>query len=250
VNAGEYVYSLKGSPKSGNVQIDFNNGGVEYHMMSMVKLKPGVTNAQLKKAALSSSNAAFKKIADGDGTVAPEPGILGPNTKMSMIAQLKAGHYGIVCFIPAASDGKPHVAHGMFKVFDVSSAKSNLTPPTDGVVDITLTDTAVTLPSTGIPAKGYAKIVNNGTTARDFNLAILNGTTTVAQADAYFTQLFESGPPAGVPPAVIDGGIIAIPKGGTAYLALDFAKGRYAYASSNSELEDDPNEIFAEFEVK
>ena len=80
VNAGEYTYSLKGSPKAGNVQIDFDNGGVEYHMMQMVKLKKRRRpNAQLKKAALSESDAAFDKIADGDGKVAPIPGILAPN---------------------------------------------------------------------------------------------------------------------------------------------------------------------------
>lgn len=249
VTAGEYAYKLKGSPKSGYVQIDFINGGVEYHMMDIIKLKSGVTGAQLKKAALSNNDKDRAKIADGNGEVVPLPGVLGPNQKMSMITQLKAGHYGMVCFIPAAADGKPHVAHGMFAVFDVSSSKSSLTPPTDGLVNVTLTDTAVTLPSTGIPAKGYAKIINNGTTARSFNLAVLNGTTTIAQADAYFTQLFESGPGQGTPPAVLAGGIQSIPKGATTYFVLDLAKGRYAYSNANSDLDKDPNEVFGEFTI-
>lgn len=248
VNAGEYVYSLKGSPKAGNVQIDFVNGGVEYHMMAMLKLKSGVTTAQLKKASLSEDEDAFAKVAAGD--VSPIPGVLGPNTKMSMITNLKAGHYGLLCFIPAASDGAPHIAHGMVKTFDVSSSKSNLTPPTDGVVDISLTDTAVVIPSTGVPGKGYAKFTNNGSTARDLNIALLNGTTTVAQADAYFTQLFESGPPPGPAPAVLEGGVIGIPKGGSVYLVLDLAKGNYVFANANSELDDDPNEVLQAFEVK
>ncbi len=189
VNAGEYTYSLKGSPKAGNVQIDFVNGGVEYHMMAMVKLKKGVTNAQLKKAALSDDDAAFVKIADGDGEVVPTPGLLAPNQRMSMITKLAAGHYGLLCFIPAPEDGAPHVAHGMIKVFDVSGSKSSLTPPSDGVVDVTLTDTATTLPSTGVPSAGWAKIVNNGSTTRDINLAALTGTTTVQQADDYLHEL-------------------------------------------------------------
>jgi hypothetical protein len=250
VKAGEYTYSLKGSPKAGNVQIDFVNGGVEYHMMQMVKLKSGVTNAQLKKAALSNSDKAFAKIADGDGQVAPIPGLLGPNQHMSMITKLGAGHYGMRCFI-TAPDGKSHFEHGMFKVFDVSSGKSSLTPPADGVVDVTLTDTATTLPSTGVPSTGWVKIVNNATTGRDLNLALLNGTTTVQQADDYFEAFFNSGvQPAGTAPAVLVGGVFGVPKGGTSYLALDSLKGNYVFASSNNEVDDDPNEILTPFTVK
>jgi len=251
VNAGEYTYSLKGSPKAGNVQIDFVNGGVEYHMMAVVKLKKGVTNAQLKKAALSEDDNAFAKIADGDGEVLPIPSILAPNQHMSMITKLAAGHYGLLCFIPAPEDGAPHAAHGMIKVFDVSGSKSSLTPPTDGVVDVTLTDTATTLPSAGVPSTGWAKIVNNGSTARDLNLAALNGTTTLQQADDYFTTLFETfAVPAGTAPAALVGGVHGIPKGGTTYLALDGLKGRVVFASSNAELDDDPNEILTEVTVK
>ena len=80
VTAGEYAYSLKGSPKAGNVQIDFVNGGVDYHMMAMVKLKSGVTAAQLKKATLSDDDAAFAKIAQGNGNVAPIPGVYTPSS--------------------------------------------------------------------------------------------------------------------------------------------------------------------------
>ena len=250
VNAGEYTYSLKGSPKAGNVQIDFVNGGVEYHMMAMVKLKKGVTSTQLKKAALSDDEKAFAKIADGDGEVAPVPNVLAPNQHMSMITKLEAGHYGLMCFLPAAGDGAPHIAHGMIKVFDVSSSKSSLTPPSDGVVDITLTDSATTLPAAGVPSTGWAKIVNNGSTARDLDIAALAGTTTVQQADDFFTNLFETGALPATPPAALIGGIHALPKGATTYLALDALKGRYVFANSNSELDDDPNEILTEVTVK
>ena len=251
VTAGEYAYTLKGSLSAGNVQLDFVNGGVEYHMMAMVRLKSGVTAAQLKKAALSNSDKTFGKITQGDGNVAPTPGVLGPNQHTSMITKLSAGHYGIMCFITAPSDGAPHLAHGMVKVFDVSSSKSSLTAPTDGVVDIALTDTAVTVPSTGIPATGWAKITNNGTTSRDFNIAQLNGTTTTAEADAYFKEFFSNGTaPAGTPPAALVGGVIAVPKGGTTYLALSLQKGRYVYANENSEVDNDPNQVLGEFTIK
>ena len=40
-----------GQPKPGNVEIEFDNAGIEIHMMAVVGLKPGVTKKQLKKAA-------------------------------------------------------------------------------------------------------------------------------------------------------------------------------------------------------
>ena len=235
VTAGEYAYTLKGSPKAGNVQIDFVNGGVEYHMMAMVRLKSGVTAAQLKKAALSEDDKAFAKIAQGDGNVAPTA--RRPRSEPAHEHDHQAGRRALRDHVlhRRTVDGAPHVAHGMVKVFDVSSSKSSLTPPTDGVIDVTLTDTAaMTLPSTGLPATGWAKIINSGTTNRDFNVALLNGTTTVAQADAYFNAFFNSGTaPTGTPPAVLVGGVNGIPKGSDGVLrALDLAKGRYAYASS------------------
>jgi hypothetical protein len=30
------------------------------------------------------------------------------------------GEYGMLCFIPDAKDGKPHIAHGMMKQFTVN----------------------------------------------------------------------------------------------------------------------------------
>ena len=50
VKAGEYTYQLKGSPKAGWTQINFDNAGVEDHMMVVLKLKKGATSAQFKKA--------------------------------------------------------------------------------------------------------------------------------------------------------------------------------------------------------
>ena len=138
---------------------------------------------------------------------------------MSMITKLSAGHYGLMCFI-AASDGAPHIAHGIVKVFDVSSSNAWL-HTADRRRHPTLTDSAATVPATGLPATGWTKITNNGTTNRDFNVALLNGTTTPAEADAYFGQFFNSGTaPTGTPPQILAGGVIQIPKGATAYMQL------------------------------
>ncbi len=38
----------------------------------------------------------------------------------SFTANLTAGDYGLICFVPDAKDGKPHLAHGMMKTIKVS----------------------------------------------------------------------------------------------------------------------------------
>ena len=93
------------------MQINFDNAGVENHMMAVFPLKPGVTAKQLKTAALSQDQSAFEKIAapsaDPNG-VSGLPDLLGPGQKTTTITELPAGHYGMLCFVPAP-DGTPHV---------------------------------------------------------------------------------------------------------------------------------------------
>ncbi len=170
VKAGEYTYKLSGSPKAGWTQINFENAGVEYHVFSLIKLKKGVTTKQLKSAATSQDNAAFEAIADGDGTAGPQTGLLGPGEKTSVITKLAAGHYGALCFVPTP-EGEPHFQHGMITTFDVGSGKSSLTPPQDGVVDVTIADDGITLPTSGLPKNGWAKVTNSTSVNRNLILA-------------------------------------------------------------------------------
>ena len=114
---------------------------------------------------VSSDQSAFDAIA-GKGQVFGAPDLLSPGEKTTVITKLPAGHYGVLCFIPAP-DGEPHIAHGMVKTFDVSTSKSSLTPPTDGLVAVTIADDAITLPTSGMPAHGWAKVTNNASEPRE-----------------------------------------------------------------------------------
>ena len=236
VKAGEYVYQLKGSPKAGWTQINFDNSGVENHMMAFFKLKKGVTPAQLKKAILSNDDAEFGKIA-APGDVNGTPALVGPGQKTTTITQLAAGRYGIACFVPAP-DGSPHAAHGMFKIFDVSG-KSNLKPPTDGVADVTLSDTTITVPSGEAPKNLTAKITNDGTTSHSFQLLKLNTPGTLDAAKTYFDGLFNTGKAEGEAPGVLVGGVESVAPGGTAYLEWSLPAGNYAYVSTDGDAPND-----------
>jgi hypothetical protein len=249
VKAGEYTYKLSGSPKAGWTQINFQNDGNEYHMMAVFPLKKGVTVAQVKKAALSQDQNAFDPIA-GDGQVFGAPDLLGPGEKTTVITKLPAGHFAMLCFI-SAPDGAPHVAHGMIKVFDVATAKSSLTPPTDGLVAVTITDDAITLPASGMPAHGWAKVTNNATKPRSLDIARFLGNATFEEANNYFNEFFNSGKlPAGDPPAAIQGGAQSMPPGGTAYVQLDLKVGRNVLVSDTDDDMDGTQQIDTEFTVK
>jgi hypothetical protein len=250
VTAGEYTYKVSGSPKSGWTQINFVNDGIEYHMMAIVPLKKGVTLSQVKKAAASDDDAAFDAIA-GKGDVTSVPQFLGPDEKTTVVTKLPAGHYALLCFI-TAPDGESHLAHGMVKILDVSSAKSNLTPPKDGLVPVTVTDDGITLPTSGVPGHGWAKVTNGSSTTRDFTLArALTPTATIEEGDAYFNSFFETGQvPEGPAPFAIAGGVASIPAGGTGYLQLDLKPGRFVAVSGDEESDDNTGEVNQEFTVK
>jgi hypothetical protein len=251
VKAGEYTYVLKGSPKAGWTEITFQNAGVEDHMMAVFKLKPGTTNAQLKTAVLSNDQNALQKIAaPGDPTVYGTPSLLSPKASTTTMTKLTAGTYGMVCFVPAASDGKPHAAHGMYKVFKVSG-KSSATPPTDGVTQVSIDDSGITVPSSGLPAHGWVKVTNNTSVGRDATIAkYTSADATFDQANAYFNDFFSSGKaPEGTPPATLDGGIGGIQKGGSGYVELDLDKGRYVLVASNQDIDNDPTPLHLDFTI-
>jgi hypothetical protein len=248
VKAGEYTYKLSGNPKAGWTQINFSNPGVEYHVAGIVQLKKGVTAKQLTAAFESDDDSAGDKLVVGD--VAPLPGALGPGESTTILTKLKAGHYGMFCFVPAP-DGKSHVEHGMVDTFDVSSAKSNLTPPKDGVVAVTLADDSITLPTAGLPKNGWVKVTNSTSVTRSFSLGrYLTPTATFEDAAAYFQTFFDNPGDVGAAPASLIGGLEGIPGGGTAYVQLKLDPGRYAAVSENGDVNNDPNQLHTDFEIK
>lgn len=235
VTATEYTYKMSGSPKPGNVEITFKNGGVELHMMAVQQLKPGVTLKQVNAALASSDQAGFAKIAAGDPNgVLGAPNLSSPGVSTTTLTNLKAGHYVALCFVPAA-DGKPHFMHGMVKLFDVSGSKSTVKPPTDGVVDVTITDSGITLPSSGLPKSGWIKVTNNATAAQDLTLAKYTGSNTdFASVNDEVNNFFNTGAwSSGSAPVLLNGGVSGIAPGGTGYVEVSgLASGKWVAVSS------------------
>ncbi len=247
VTAGEYTYKMKGKAKPGNVEIEFDNGGIEIHMMAVVGLKKGVTKKQLEAASLSDDESAIEALLGGDGfNVANTPGLLSPDQVSTNIANLPKGRYGLLCFVPAP-DGSPHVAHGMVAVFDVKGSKSTLKPPTDGVTEVSLADTGFTLPSRGLPKTGWIKVTNDAAAPRDVTIARLATGLTFEQADADIDAFFQTGEwPSGTASATIVGGVGMMAPSSDAYFEVSMDAGNYVIVSSDADGE---NEVHTEFTV-
>jgi hypothetical protein len=254
VKAGEYVYKLSGSPKAGWTQVNFDNAGVENHMMAVFELKPGVTAKQLKAAAISQDQSALGKItapnADPNG-VSGLPDLIGPGQKTTTITTLPAGHYGMLCFVPAP-DGKSHVAHGMIKTFDVAKSKSSLMPPTSGVTDVSISDSAITFPTANLGRNLTLKVTNSGSAVHSFTLYKIADGKTLDDVKNYFDALLKGQPPAGDPPGVRVGGISSLNPGTDAYLQQSLTAGHYGYASTQGNAPDDDYSkgLKGEFDVK
>jgi hypothetical protein len=254
VKAGEYVYKLSGSPKAGWIQVNFDNAGVENHMMAVFELKPGVTTKQLKTAALSQDQSALGKItapnADPNG-VSGLPDLIGPGQKTTTITELPAGHYGMLCFVPAP-DGKSHVAHGMIKTFDVAKSKSSLKPPTSGVIDVSISDSAITFPTANLGRNLTLKVTNSGSAVHSFTLVKIADGKTLDDVKNYFDAFLNGQAPAGDPPGERVGGISSLNPGTDAYLQQSLTAGHYGYVSTQGSAPDDDytKGLKGEFDVK
>ena len=252
VTASEYLFKVAGKPVAGNVQINFKNVGTEIHMFALTAVKPGVTAKQVMTAAMSQDQDAFAAISPAD---APQnfdgtPGVVSPKQMSVNIAELPAGHYAVMCFVPDP-DGKPHIAHGMVKVFDVAKGKSSLKAPTDGVTDVTITDSGVTVPAGGVPKSGWVKVTNTSAADRDFTFAKLASGVTFDQADQEFSDFFNSGQfPNNTPPATLAAGIGSITAGNSAYVQVSLSSGNWAIVSSDQNSQDNTGELHATFTVK
>jgi hypothetical protein len=97
---------------AGRHVIRIENAATQDHELVLVRLAPGKTAQEF---------AAWVEKMDGPppgetigGLAAVHPGGYGFIT-----ADLAPGEYGLLCFVPDAKDGKPHVMHGMMQGFTI-----------------------------------------------------------------------------------------------------------------------------------
>ena len=92
----------------------FANAARELHFMDMSGVKPGTTDAMVKKALTSNKQPTFFT----DVNLSFD--VISPGVAVAIKGPIDAGDYLVDCFIPSEIDGMPHALMGMWKLVDVS----------------------------------------------------------------------------------------------------------------------------------
>jgi hypothetical protein len=108
----DYDFTLSAPIAAGRRTIRLVNGAAQPHEAFVAKLAPGKT---------AQDALAFLEKMQGPPPLVPMGGATGLSTgrAMTFAADFTPGQYVLLCFVPDAKDGKPHVAHGMVKTIEV-----------------------------------------------------------------------------------------------------------------------------------
>lgn len=109
-----FDYGFRSTPaiRASTRSVRVVNDGKQPHEVAIARLAPGKSAADFARWI--------------DGMQGPPPGqFLGgvspiaPGTSNDLALDLPPGRYALLCFVPDAKDGKPHVAHGMMREITV-----------------------------------------------------------------------------------------------------------------------------------
>jgi len=114
VRLADYKFESSRPLTAGHHVILVENAAQQPHELVLLQLAPGKTSAD------------FGRWATTGGMKGPPPampmggvGVIDPGATGTFPADLATGKYGLICFVPDAKDGKPHLMHGMVKDFKV-----------------------------------------------------------------------------------------------------------------------------------
>lgn len=104
----DYSFTLSKPLTAGKQVIKVEDAGPQSHEVVLVRLAPGKTAADV---------AAWIEKMQGPPPGEPIGGVaaLHNGAHAYITVDLTPGEYGLLCFLPDAKDGKPHVAHGMMQ---------------------------------------------------------------------------------------------------------------------------------------
>jgi uncharacterized cupredoxin-like copper-binding protein len=113
INTADHTFELSKPLTPGRHTIRVENVGPQPHEVALLKLAPGKTVEEFAHWAESGMKGPPPAEPIG-GVVALDKGGSGTFT-----VDLTAGDYGLICFVPDAKDGKPHLVYGMMKTIKV-----------------------------------------------------------------------------------------------------------------------------------
>lgn len=110
----DYGFESSQPLTAGRHTILVENAGPQAHELVLLKLAPGKKTEDFAHWAESGMK--------GPPPAEPLGGVVALDTgaRGTFEVELTPGDYGLICFVPDAKDGKPHLAHGMMKTIKVS----------------------------------------------------------------------------------------------------------------------------------
>jgi hypothetical protein len=112
VRLSDYAFAWEGPMTAGEHVVRVRNAAAQSHEIFIARLAPGKSAADVL---------AWLQEQDGPPPAIPLGGVVGLARGRENVfpVRLEKGRYALFCFIPDAGDGKPHVAHGMMREFEV-----------------------------------------------------------------------------------------------------------------------------------
>jgi hypothetical protein len=109
----DYDFQQSQPLTAGHRTILVENTGPQPHELVLLRLPPGKRVEDFAR---------WAETMKGPPPAEPVGGVvvLEKGARATFTADLQAGDYGLICFVPDSKDGKPHLAHGMMKNIKVS----------------------------------------------------------------------------------------------------------------------------------
>jgi len=116
VTLADYGFTIDKPLTAGHHEVKVVNTAAQTHEVVLMELMPGKTLADM-------ANWIEKEMMKGPPPGRPIGGMsnMDKGRTGSFPVDLHPGHYGMICFVPDAKDGKPHSMHGMTKEFEVAA---------------------------------------------------------------------------------------------------------------------------------
>ena len=223
VTSFEYSYEASGPVNlaAGKVLITLRNGGTEAHNAQVVRLKEGVSDAVVARAATDDPTGA-ELLALGNPVGGP--GTVSPGKFQESVQTLEPGSYLMFCLVRARS-GEAHAADGMVDQFKVvaNAAKHPVPRPS---AELRLVDGGFRLPSP-FPRGGTLRISNQGSEPHEVTFLRLPSGKGLAAAEPYLRQLRAPELLRQPSPFPAAGGVSALAPGRSADLHLALTPGDY-----------------------
>jgi len=114
----DYAFELPRDLEAGTRPVTVRNIGTQSHELVITQPAPGRSAADVAKWAEHMQGPPPAHFLGGVTAIAP-----GQTNVLSLT--LTPGRYALLCFVPDAKDGKPHVAHGMMRDVEIPGARTS-----------------------------------------------------------------------------------------------------------------------------